>query len=96
MDEPQCNGQSLLHSKEKLCVNILLVSLSVSLAALCVVAFTSALYYRFRFSVNAWLYAHALCLSCLLEKWDDNLPYDVYISYSQDDETFVVRIRFAP
>lgn len=42
-------------------------------------------------AIKKFLYARGLCLCCLKEEqFDANRPYDVFISFSHDDEDYVV------
>lgn len=55
------------------------------------VAFLGALYCRYGRALKIFLYARGICLCCMAEdELDADRQYDVFVSFSHDDEKFVV------
>lgn len=55
------------------------------------IALVVALYFRYGQAIKIFLYARGWCLCCLKEdKLDANRPFDVFISFTHDDEEYVL------
>lgn len=65
------------------------VSFLVAIFGLLFALFT--FYWRFQIEVKVWLYAHRYCMRFVREeKYDRTKMYDAFISYSHEDEDFVI------
>lgn len=53
------------------------------------VAVATAVYYRYKRTIDAWLYIKGLCPFCNSGQEDEDKIYDAFISYSHIDEDFV-------
>ncbi|XP_046405206.1 protein toll-like [Ischnura elegans] len=70
----------------------IIVAACTSLAVIGIVFGTlAALYYRHQHVIKVWLFSHNLCLWLITEdELDKDKQYDAFISYSHQDEDFVV------
>ncbi|XP_066246801.1 protein toll-like [Euwallacea similis] len=88
-----CQGtkEFLINTKGCEKQNLLKVALPLGLAIpLAVISAIVALYYKFRTSIKVYLYSKNWCLWCVAEEeLDKDKTYDVFISYSHKDESFV-------
>lgn len=70
---------------------LLRVLLPILLIFAGLIALVVAIYFRYGQAIKIFLYARGLCLCCLKEdKLDANRPFDVFISFSHDDEEYVL------
>ncbi|XP_026317443.1 toll-like receptor 1 [Hyposmocoma kahamanoa] len=73
---------------QSILVRILLPAL---LAVIGLTVLAIAVYFRYGKAIKIFLYARGLCLCCLKEEeLDANRPFDVFISFSHDDEDYVL------
>ncbi|KAL3876555.1 hypothetical protein ACJMK2_034396 [Sinanodonta woodiana] len=72
-------------------VNLFLV-LSVSFGGLCALVILLFAAYFFREAIQVHLIANYRCFRCLRRKVTTNLPFDIFISYSSYDETYVQEV----
>ncbi|XP_026317442.1 toll-like receptor 2 [Hyposmocoma kahamanoa] len=84
---------STLCPKRDLLESILFrVLLPVLLIFAGLIALVVAIYFRYGQAIKIFLYARGWCLCCLKEEeLDAKRPFDVFISFSHDDEEYVVK-----
>lgn len=72
------------------------ILLPVILAVIGLTVLATAVHFRYGKAIKIFLYARGLCLCCLKEEeLDANRPFDVFISFSHDDEEYVLN-KFLP
>ncbi|KAH1022737.1 protein toll [Dendroctonus ponderosae] len=84
------NTQTLLVNMRLYCPSMMMASLPICLFLLVCLATILALYFRFQLDIKVFLHANNLCLSFLENDLDGDKTYDVFISYSNKDEAFVL------
>lgn len=91
-----CAGGEVLIEElniKQLCSNQILTAalLSTGAMVISISALAAVLYCRYGKAIKIFLYARGLCLCCLKEdELDEDRYYDAFISFSHEDETFVI------
>lgn len=70
--------------------SILIIVLPIICVLVVILVLISFMYYRYERHIKIFLYVRGWFLCCIKEsEIDDNKPYDVFISFAHEDETFV-------